>query len=139
MVSKVATWMIVHGKIEVFFVLKRVQHINDKWVLQLRQYFPLVDNRMYTPFCQHSRLIHFLHSKFFSIFFSQNFPDLAKSTFPDRLFKNEITSLHFVFYCHNKYLYQNSQSTYQNSILFPSTHSVQCRCSFPSFIILIFI
>ena len=83
MVAEVATWQVVHDQVEILSILKRVVHIDDEGVLELRQNLPLVDDRLDTALRDDSGFAHFLHGEVLLGFLALDSPHLAKTAFAD--------------------------------------------------------
>ena len=90
MVSKISTWQIVHDKVKIFFVLKGVVHVDDEWILKLRQDLSLVNDWLHTALCYYSCFTHFFHGKVLLGFFSFNSPYFAKSALADAKVINKV-------------------------------------------------
>ena len=50
-------------------------------MFKLRQYDPLVNYRVDTPFGEYSSLCHLFHSKYFIILLECDFPDFSETSF----------------------------------------------------------
>ena len=92
MVAEVAATLHLHDQVQIVSILKRLHHIDNKWMLELCKNFALVNHGTNAPFGEHARLVHLFHGKLFAIFFACDEPHFAEAAFSNWLLKLEVVS-----------------------------------------------
>ena len=98
-VSQITTVQIVHQKVEILPILKRTLHIDYELTLtfqQLWQDLSLVDDWLYTFFCDDSSFIYDFQSVDLFTFLVSHFPDTTKTTFTNNSDEIEATFMVWV-------------------------------------------
>lgn len=62
MVAQISSIAVIHHKEQVFPILERVDHVDQKGILQFLQQRLLIHHRMHGPLRHNLHLLHFLHS-----------------------------------------------------------------------------
>lgn len=78
MVAQIASIAVVHHKEQVFPVLKGIDHVDQKGILQFLQQRLFIHHRMHGALRHNLYLLHFLHRINFSRAFLAHLPDFAE-------------------------------------------------------------
>ena len=71
----------VHDQVHVISILKGVVHVDNEWVVQLREYLAFVHDRFETPLGENASFRHFLHCVLLLWLFPLYFPNLPEPPF----------------------------------------------------------
>ena len=82
----------MHDEVEVILILEGVEHIDDEFMAEEGEELSLVEDRLYTAFCDYSECIrtvhgfgHFLHGVESVTVEVLDFPDFSKAAFADHV------------------------------------------------------